>query len=107
MCLPQDIGGLDIQKQEIKEAVELPLTHPDLYKQIGIDPPRGVLLYGPPGTGMCVCVCVCVLVSCHLSGLLGGSIVSFFCLFSLGKIVLGGTCIPQARCAIVDMQGKQ
>lgn len=47
----QDIGGLDIQKQEIREAVELPLTHQDLYQQIGIDPPRGVLLYGPPGTG--------------------------------------------------------
>lgn len=46
-----DIGGLDMQKQELKEAVELPLTHADLYKQIGIDPPRGVLLYGPPGTG--------------------------------------------------------
>jgi len=47
----QNIGGYDIQKQEIREAVELPLTHFDLYKQIGIDPPRGVLLYGPPGTG--------------------------------------------------------
>ena len=46
-----DVGGLDIQKQEIREAVELPLTHFELYKQIGIDPPRGVLLYGPPGTG--------------------------------------------------------
>jgi len=47
----QNIGGYDIQKQEIREAVELPLTHFDLYKQIGIDPPRGVLLWGPPGTG--------------------------------------------------------
>jgi 26S proteasome regulatory subunit T3 len=46
-----DIGGLDQQKQEIAEAIELPLTHPELYRQIGIDPPRGVLLYGPPGTG--------------------------------------------------------
>ena len=46
-----DVGGLDVQKQEIKEAVELPLTHADLYRQIGIDAPRGVLLYGPPGTG--------------------------------------------------------
>ncbi len=46
-----DIGGSDMQKQEIREAVELPLTHFDLYKQIGIEPPRGVLLYGPPGTG--------------------------------------------------------
>lgn len=47
----QDIGGMDIQKQEIREAVELPLVQGDLYEQIGIDPPRGVLLYGPPGTG--------------------------------------------------------
>lgn len=46
-----DVGGLDMQKQEIREAVELPLTQFELYKQIGIDPPRGVLLYGPPGTG--------------------------------------------------------
>ncbi|CAN0239574.1 unnamed protein product [Pylaiella littoralis] len=46
-----DIGGMDMQKQEVKEAVELPLTHFELYKQIGIDPPRGVLMYGPPGTG--------------------------------------------------------
>ncbi|CDW88348.1 26s protease regulatory subunit 6b homolog [Stylonychia lemnae] len=46
-----DVGGLDIQKQEIREAIELPLIHPELYSQIGIDPPRGVLLYGPPGTG--------------------------------------------------------
>lgn len=46
-----DIGGMDVQKQEIREAVELAITHHDLYKQIGIDPPRGVLMYGPPGTG--------------------------------------------------------
>ena len=50
----QDIGGLDVQKQEIREAVELPLTHNELYRQIGIDPPRGVLLYGAPGTGACI-----------------------------------------------------
>merc|ERR1712199_46386 len=46
-----DIGGADVQKQEIREAVELPLTQFELYRQIGIDPPRGVLMYGPPGTG--------------------------------------------------------
>ncbi|KAF5141135.1 26s proteasome regulatory subunit 6 [Vairimorpha ceranae] len=46
-----DVGGLDVQKQEIRETVELPLLHNQLYKQIGIEPPRGVLLYGPPGTG--------------------------------------------------------
>eukprot|EP00764_Aduncisulcus_paluster_P004814 gnl/Carplike_NY0171/1796_a2431_666.p1 GENE.gnl/Carplike_NY0171/1796_a2431_666~~gnl/Carplike_NY0171/1796_a2431_666.p1 ORF type:complete len:420 (+),score=93.99 gnl/Carplike_NY0171/1796_a2431_666:166-1260(+) len=46
-----DIGGLDVQKQEVREAIELPLTHGYLYERLGIDPPRGVLLYGPPGTG--------------------------------------------------------
>eukprot|EP01098_Paradermamoeba_levis_P004936 TRINITY_DN2100_c0_g1_i1.p1 TRINITY_DN2100_c0_g1~~TRINITY_DN2100_c0_g1_i1.p1 ORF type:complete len:452 (-),score=174.52 TRINITY_DN2100_c0_g1_i1:146-1501(-) len=46
-----DIGGLEAQIQEIKEAVELPLTHPELYEEIGIRPPKGVILYGDPGTG--------------------------------------------------------
>lgn len=46
-----DVGGLDLQKQEIRETVELPIKELELYKGIGIDPPRGVLLYGPPGTG--------------------------------------------------------
>lgn len=46
-----DIGGLDSQIQEIKESVELPLTHPEYYEEMGIKPPKGVILYGPPGTG--------------------------------------------------------
>jgi 26S proteasome regulatory subunit T2 len=46
-----DIGGLETQIQEIKESVELPLTHPELYEDIGIRPPKGVILYGVPGTG--------------------------------------------------------
>uniref|UniRef100_A0A452TL54 26S proteasome regulatory subunit 4 n=1 Tax=Ursus maritimus TaxID=29073 RepID=A0A452TL54_URSMA len=46
-----DIGGLDNQIQEIKESVELPLTHPEYYEEMGIKPPKGVILYGPPGTG--------------------------------------------------------
>merc|ERR1719482_316088 len=46
-----DIGGLETQIQEMKEAVELPLTHPELYEDIGIRPPKGVILYGEPGTG--------------------------------------------------------
>jgi 26S proteasome regulatory subunit T2 len=46
-----DIGGLEKQIQEIKESVELPLTHPELYEEVGISPPKGVILYGPPGTG--------------------------------------------------------
>jgi transitional endoplasmic reticulum ATPase len=46
-----DIGGLDYVKQELKEAVEWPLNHPDAFKRLGVTPPRGILLYGPPGTG--------------------------------------------------------
>merc|ERR1711959_477135 len=46
-----DIGGLETQIQEIKESVELPLTRPELYEEIGIRPPKGVILYGVPGTG--------------------------------------------------------
>ncbi|MCR6669098.1 MAG: proteasome-activating nucleotidase [archaeon YNP-WB-040] len=46
-----DIGGLESQKQEIREVVELPLKHPELFERIGVTPPKGVLLYGPPGCG--------------------------------------------------------
>lgn len=46
-----DIGGLDPQITEVKETVELPIKNPELFKEIGIDPPKGILLYGPPGTG--------------------------------------------------------
>lgn len=45
------VGGLDSQIQEIWETVELPLTHPEMFEEIGIEPPRGILLYGLPGTG--------------------------------------------------------
>ena len=46
-----DIGGLEDQVREMKEAVELPLTNPELYEDIGIRAPKGVILYGVPGTG--------------------------------------------------------
>ncbi len=46
-----DVGGLSIVKQELKEAVEWPLQHPDGFKRLGIKPPKGILLYGAPGTG--------------------------------------------------------
>ncbi|XP_057466732.1 26S proteasome regulatory subunit 8 homolog A-like [Actinidia eriantha] len=45
------IGGLDQQIKEIKEVIELPIKHPELFESLGIAQPKGVLLYGPPGTG--------------------------------------------------------
>ena len=47
----EDIGGLEDEIQKIREMIELPIRHPELFKRIGIDPPKGVLLHGPPGTG--------------------------------------------------------
>ncbi|MBI2141255.1 AAA family ATPase [Candidatus Woesearchaeota archaeon] len=47
----KDIGGLEEQVREIREIVELPLNKPELFEQVGIQPPKGVLLHGPPGTG--------------------------------------------------------
>ncbi|MDP6139372.1 MAG: CDC48 family AAA ATPase [Candidatus Woesearchaeota archaeon] len=46
-----DIGGLENVKQELVEAVEWPLKHPDSFKRLGVNPPKGILLYGAPGTG--------------------------------------------------------
>ncbi|MFW9855922.1 MAG: proteasome-activating nucleotidase [Candidatus Thorarchaeota archaeon] len=46
-----EIGGLKIQIQELRETVELPLLQPDLFEKVGIEPPKGVLLHGPPGSG--------------------------------------------------------
>jgi len=46
-----DIGGLDEQIRELRETVEMPLTKPEVFERIGIEPPKGVLLYGAPGTG--------------------------------------------------------
>ena len=46
-----DIGGCRKQMAQIRELVELPLRHPQLFKSIGIKPPRGILMFGPPGTG--------------------------------------------------------
>lgn len=47
----EDIGGLDDAKQKIREMVELPIRYPQLFEKLGIEPPKGVLLYGAPGTG--------------------------------------------------------
>ena len=47
----EDVGGLHEEIRQIREMVELPLKHPEVFEQLGIEPPKGVLLHGPPGTG--------------------------------------------------------
>jgi transitional endoplasmic reticulum ATPase len=47
----EDIGGLQVEIQRVREMVELPLRHPELFQRLGIEPPKGVLLHGPPGCG--------------------------------------------------------
>ncbi|RNJ26403.1 AAA family ATPase [Halosegnis longus] len=47
----EDIGGLDEELDLVREMVELPLSEPELFREVGVDPPKGVLLHGPPGTG--------------------------------------------------------
>jgi len=47
----QDIGGIEEQLDEVRETVEMPLENPGMFEEVGIDPPSGVLLHGPPGTG--------------------------------------------------------
>jgi ATP-dependent 26S proteasome regulatory subunit len=50
-CRYDDVGGVRKQMAQIRELVELPLRHPQLFKTIGVKPPKGILLYGPPGSG--------------------------------------------------------
>jgi transitional endoplasmic reticulum ATPase len=47
----EDIGGLDDELDLVREMIELPLNEPELFREVGVDPPKGVLLHGPPGTG--------------------------------------------------------
>lgn len=47
----KDIGGLDKEVETVREMVELPLKHPEVFQRFGITPPKGLLLYGPPGCG--------------------------------------------------------
>lgn len=47
----EDVGGLELLKQQLIETVEWPITHPSMFTKHGVSPPHGILLYGPPGTG--------------------------------------------------------
>ena len=46
----EDIGGLDEQIAQVRDSIEMPFNHPELYRQFGLRPPKGILLYGPPGS---------------------------------------------------------
>ena len=47
----EDIGGLKEEIQKVREMIELPLRHPEIFEKLGIEAPKGILLHGPPGTG--------------------------------------------------------
>lgn len=74
------IGGLNEEIRELREVIELPLTNPELFKRVGIKPPKGVLLYGPPGTGK-------TLIARALAATLNASFLKV-----RGRAVLGRSC---------------
>jgi transitional endoplasmic reticulum ATPase len=73
----EDIGGLDEELDLVREMIELPLSEPELFRQLGIDPPKGVLLHGPPGTGKTlIAKAVASEVDAHFETISGPEIVS-------------------------------
>jgi transitional endoplasmic reticulum ATPase len=73
----EDIGGLDDELELVREMIELPLSEPDLFRELGITPPKGVLLYGPPGTGKTlIAKAVANEVDAHFTVISGPEIVS-------------------------------
>ena len=73
----EDIGGIGTQLQKVREMIELPLKHPELFRRLGIDPPKGVLLHGPPGTGKTmIAKAVASEVNAHFKSINGPEIIS-------------------------------
>ncbi|WP_292368811.1 CDC48 family AAA ATPase [Methanoregula sp. UBA64] len=75
----EDIGGLERELQLVREMIELPLRHPEIFEKVGIKPPKGVLFYGPPGTGKTlIAKAVANEVDAHFLTLSGPEIMSKF-----------------------------
>ena len=73
----EDIGGLDEELDQVREMIELPMRHPELFQQLGIEPPKGVLLHGPPGTGKTLMAkAVASEIDAHFSNISGPEIMS-------------------------------
>jgi len=73
----EDIGGIGQQLLKVREMIELPLKHPELFRRLGIDPPKGVLLHGPPGTGKTmIAKAVATEVNAHFKSINGPEIIS-------------------------------
>ena len=73
----EDVGGIGQQLERVREMIELPLKHPELFRRLGIDPPKGVLLHGPPGTGKTmIAKAVATEVNAHFKSINGPEIIS-------------------------------
>ncbi|MBT7460737.1 MAG: CDC48 family AAA ATPase, partial [Euryarchaeota archaeon] len=73
----EDVGGIGQQLQKVREMIELPLKHPELFRRLGIDPPKGVLLHGPPGTGKTmIAKAVATETNAHFKSINGPEIIS-------------------------------
>ena len=73
----EDVGGIGQQLLKVREMIELPLKHPELFRRLGIDPPKGVLLHGPPGTGKTmIAKAVATEVNAHFKIINGPEIIS-------------------------------
>ena len=90
------VGGLDKQIKEIKEVIELPIKHPELFDALGIAQPKGVLLYGPPGTGTTLSIFFFMIFPSHN------------CLFfSQGKTLLARAVAHHTDCTFIRVSGSE
>jgi 26S proteasome regulatory subunit T5 len=108
-----DIGGADQQIQELIEAVVLPMTHKDMFDSIGIRPPKGVLLHGPPGTCACwlASMCACLLGEKVIDRVhFANNLIHRCCrrhFIGTGKTLLARACANQTNAIFLKLAGPQ